>query len=53
MLAEFTEEKMWHEKKGSVLGGTGEESNKTKEMVHYRKKKLNQLLMNVTVAHDI
>lgn len=31
MLAEFTEEKMWHEKKGSVPGGQGKKVIKQKK----------------------
>ena len=41
--------KTWHERKRA--GGRQEESNKTQEVFHYKKKKLNQLLMSVTVAH--
>lgn len=51
MLAEFAQEEVWYEKKGRVQGETEEESNKIQEMFHFEKKKLNQLLMSLTVVH--
>lgn len=38
MLAEFTQEEMYHEKKGSMWGESEEKSNKM-QMFHYKKKK--------------
>jgi len=48
MLAEFTQEKMWHEKKGNMQGGDGRKV--IKEMSHY-KKKIKSVECNSSVLH--